>query len=77
MNSGEVNRTKEFETLSMALQSDLHERIKKLENRKWKIPLLRKEVEFSEVVETCVDVVVLVKDFVSTALTSNPCASLG
>ncbi|KAJ5955491.1 hypothetical protein N7501_009770 [Penicillium viridicatum] len=71
------NRIREFEALSAALGSDLRERIKKLEHHKWKIPLLRKEVDFSDVVETCVDVVVLVKDFVSTALTGNLYASLG
>ncbi|KAJ6083697.1 hypothetical protein N7467_007832 [Penicillium canescens] len=74
---GSDDRVREFEALSAALQSDLPEKIKKLEDRKWKIPLIRRELDFSDVVETCVDVVVLVKDFVSTALTANPYASLG
>lgn len=45
------NRIREFEALSAALRSDLPERIKKLEHHKWKIPLLRKEVDFSDVVD--------------------------
>jgi hypothetical protein len=77
VSSDEVNRESEFEVLSTALQSNLPERMKKLEGHKWKIPLMRKEVEFRDVVETCVDVLVLAKDFVGTALTANPYASLG
>jgi hypothetical protein len=72
---GEDSRKKEFETLSSTLKSDLPGKIKTLEEHKWKIPLMNGELEFGTVVEKCVDVVVLAKDFVRGTLSSNPYAS--
>jgi hypothetical protein len=74
---GRDAREREFEALSASLKSDLPTKVKILEDHKWKIPLIKGEMDFGQVIEKCVGVVALVKDFVGQALSANPYASLG
>jgi hypothetical protein len=50
--------------------------VKELEDHRWKVPLIKGEVEVVEVVEKFVDVIALAQNFVGTALQSNPSGAL-
>lgn len=71
-----VRSETEFQSFSDALVKKLSDRINKLDKRKWKIRLKKGEVDAAEVVERCVFVIGLAKDFVSATLASTPQGAL-
>lgn len=66
----------QFENFNISMESRLRKDIKALEKHKWKISVRKWEVEVKDVVKSFVDIVAGAKDFVGTALSTNPQAAL-
>jgi hypothetical protein len=66
----------EFVGFNKSMESRLRDKVKELEDHKWKVPLIKSEMEVVEVVEKFVDVIALAQNFVGTALASNPSGAL-
>jgi hypothetical protein len=66
----------QFEVLNSLMRSELDNRVKDFDKHNWTIPVRRGEIDITEIVEKCVDIIALAKDFVGTALSTNPQAAL-
>jgi len=66
----------EFIGFNKSMESGLRGKVEELKNHKWKVPLIKGEMEVVEVVEKFVDVIALAQNFVGAALASNPSGAL-
>ena len=66
----------EFETFSASMRPKLKAKVEELENHKWKISVLKRNVTIEDSVKKFVHLVAGVKDFVSAAVSPNPHAQL-
>jgi hypothetical protein len=66
----------EFVSFNKSIESRLRDKVKELKDHKWKVPLIKREMEVVEVVEKFVGVITLAQNFVGTALASNPSGAL-
>jgi hypothetical protein len=66
----------EFVDFNKSMESRLRDKVKELEDHRWKVPLIKREMEVVEVVEKFIDVIALAQNFVGTALASNPSGAL-
>ena len=53
------------------MRSELDNRVKSFDKHNWTIPVRRGKIDITEIVEKCVDIIALAKDFVGTVLLTN------
>jgi hypothetical protein len=66
----------QFEVLNSLMRSELDNRVKDFDKHNWTIPVRRGEIDITKIVEKCVDIIALAKDFVGMALSTNPQVAL-